>query len=916
MMFDVLHLWGKTTKDGTKRFHPAIYHMVDVAQVARVLITNAGSQRVCDALHRAWDGADLAALDAWLPFMIALHDIGKISAPFQGQQSTPEAKQQRERLLDDGLLLGSDGDAPPTHSAVSAWWLLKYLRDIEPGLDRNAFLAIRDAAGGHHGRFATRLETEVGGYLERHEPPLWNDLRRQGYDRLQVALGPKTSALANIGAPRRLRPATAALTGLTVIADWVASNTMYFPARQEMPFNQYIQQSEDQALNAVIEIGLVVHRPLRPYMGFQATFNQEPRDLQVQVDALSEDDLQVPGIFIIEAPTGEGKTEAALALARRLAAHGASDEVYIGLPTMATSNQMFRRVEQFFVRLYGNDGAVRLAHGQSFLVQDELRRAVRFALAHGDTDPAARRDEYAASNEQALVWYSGSKRALLAPFGVGTVDQIEMAGLNVRHAILRLFGLAGKVVVIDEVHAYDTYMSTILEHTLTWLASMGTSVILLSATLPQSRHQALIRHYLAGLRGIKPEQVSTEIPITYPVMALANASRQHQIALTTTRQMSLTIRFTHDDGPIQQAQRLVELVAGGGAVARICNRVDDAQQIYQELKQLNVPNLTIIHARFPLKERLRRETQVEALVGKATTRSVHERLIIIGTQVLEQSLDYDVDVMVTDLCPIDLLLQRAGRLHRHTRQRPLAHTQPVLYVQHTMREDALPNIKPWERIYASLVLWRTWLTLRDRQADEHITVDLPDDYRPLIEAVYGAVSPTVTGDQTWDTALAAADTALQKSQTNERNEARARLTPEPRSSDPLAVERAQFTEDEEGHLAGWQIAKTRLGERITVIPLYQVRNGWSLTPDGAPIGQIDLEDIMRQRELLDQSLPISDRRVIAYLRDHGNWQQKKTPPLLKYTPPLVMDAAGRVSVNGVALRLDPELGLVIEKEQM
>lgn len=911
---DVLHLWGKTTKIG-EAYHPAIYHMIDVAQAARVLLRHSGAARLREALFRAWDGAERDALAAWLPFIIALHDMGKISAPFQGQQTTPEAKLQRERLLREGFVLGTDGDSPPTHSAISAWWLLEQLGTLEPGLGRSALLAIRDAAGGHHGTFATGLKTQVAGYLALHEPPVWNDLRRQGYAKLRAALGPGTESLAAIGSPRRLRPATAALTGLTVMADWVASNTEYFPPNQALPLDRYVEHSLDRALNALIEIGLASDRPSRPYAGFQATFNQPPRDLQVQVDALTSEDLQSPGLFIIEAPTGEGKTEAALALARRLAMHGATDEIYIGLPTMATSNQMFGRIEHFFTDLYGGAGVVRLAHGQAALMQEELRRSVRLAKAYGDTDPAARRGAWAASDEQVLRWFAGSKRALLAPFGVGTVDQIELAGLNVRHAILRLFGLAGKVVVIDEVHAYDTYMSTILEHTLRWLASMGTSVILLSATLPQARHQALTRSYLAGLRGVEPHQMEVDAVTEYPVLALRTTTHARQVPLSATRQFNLTMRFMHDADPPQQAQRLLDLTAGGGAVARICNRVDDAQAIYSELQRQNIPNLTLIHARYPLTERLERERQVGALVGKNTTRTPDERLIIIGTQVLEQSLDYDVDVMVTDLCPIDLLLQRAGRLHRHDRPRPPAHQQPVLYIQHSERPDGLPEIGRWKNIYAPLVLWRTWLTLRDRLADDAVAVQLPADYRVLIEAVYGTAPHGATGDSAWDAALDAASVALAKSQAGERDQARERLTPEPRSSDPLAVDRAQFTEDEEGHLAGWQIAKTRLGERITVIPLYQVDGGLALRPNGPPLGPIAADDIATQRTLLDRSLPISDGRVVAYLRDKGDWKQKKTPPLLKYTPPLVLDAAGRVKVAGVALRLDADLGLVIEKEQ-
>jgi CRISPR-associated endonuclease/helicase Cas3 len=916
---DVLELWGKTTF--TDAYHPAIFHMIDVAQVARALLVHPGARRLQAALVAAWDGADSAALLRWAPFIIALHDIGKLATPFQGQQSTPSAKQQRARLIHAGFALGTDGDAPPTHSAISAWWLNERLRELEPGMSRDALLAIRDAAGGHHGTFATNLQAGVGTYMAAHEPTAWDELRRAGYALLRQALGPDTHTLAEIGAPRRLRPATTALTGLTVIADWVASNAQYFPADMRADIQAYAEVSEARALDALIEIGFAEERPTASYRGFQATFGWAPRDLQVQIDALTDADLAAPGLYVIEAPTGEGKTEAALALARRLAAHGASNELYVGLPTMATSNQMFARLERFFTQIYGDAGAVKLAHGQAALVEDELRRLVQLADVHGDADPdpSARRGEWAASDEQVLRWFGSSKRALLAPFGVGTVDQIELAGLNVRHAILRLFSLAGKVVVIDEVHAYDTYMSAILDHTLCWLASMGTSVILLSATLPQARHQTLARSYLAGLTNRKPTQINVTPANQYPALTLYTAAQHRTIPLQTERVQRLHVQFVNDATIEAQAQRLLDVTDGGGAVARICNRVDDAQKIYEILQKRNLLNLTLIHARYPLDERIAREGRVAHLVGKTTTRSPNDRLIIIGTQVLEQSLDYDVDVMVTDLCPIDLLLQRAGRLHRHTRSRPATHAHPTLYVQHALRADGLPEIERWKRIYAPLILWRTWLTLTARTTHNAALITLPADYRPLIETVYTEGSPASTGDAAWDAELNAAYAAYNKQQKADQGTARTRLMPDPRLPDALAgVNDIEFTEDEEGHLAGWQVAKTRLGERITVVPLYRVAGGLAVTPGGAPLGPIANDDIGAQRDLLRRALPISDRRVVAYLRDHGTWKAltiTKTPPLLTYTPPLELDAAGRVAVAGVVMRLDSDLGLVIEKEE-
>lgn len=912
--FDILELWGKTVSNDSDRFHPAIYHMIDVAQAAQTLLLHRGTARLRRALVRAWDGADTDALLRWLPFIIALHDIGKLSTPFQGQQTTPGAKRQRERLVALALPLGTDGDRPPSHSAISAYWLNQRLRELEPGIMSDTVFAIRDAAGGHHGQFASKLH-EIAGYLDQHEPPVWDSLRREGYLMLRRVLGPPQGSLADIGTPRRLRPATAALTGFTVIADWVASNSHYFPARQDLSIQAYHTHSADRARDALIELGIAVERSRRPYTSFANLFGWEPRDLQKQIDLLTTLDLTAPGLYVIEAPTGEGKTEAALALARRLVDAGESDEIYIGLPTMATSNQMFKRLEQFFRQLYGDDGAVKLAHGQAALVEQELRRVARLTAAHGDTDPTARQSSYGSSDAQVLSWFGSSKRALLAPFGVGTVDQVELAGLNVRHAILRLFGIAGKVVVIDEVHAYDTYMSTILEHTLSWLGSMGASVVLLSATLPQARHQALARSYLAGLHNVKPDQVLVPEITAYPVLALYTLPHQRAIPLTTTRFQHLQVRFAHDADYTTQAQRLIDLTAGGGAVARICNRVDDAQQIYRALIQRNVPNVTLIHARYPLDDRSKREAHIDTLVGKQTQRQPDERIIIIGTQVLEQSLDYDVDVMVSDLCPIDLLLQRAGRLHRHQRARPAAHQQPVLYVQYQHRADEFPSITRWERIYAPLVMWRTWLALRARTVDGTMLVNLPADYRPLIEDIYRTTASMPTGVADWDTEIANAAAALMKSQASERSQARERLTPAPHVPDPIVVSEMQFVEDEDGKLSGWQIAKTRLGERITVIPLYTVAGGLAMTAGGSPLTPIAPEDIATQRTLLARSLPISDRRVVDYFRTNDKWPLPNIPAMLKYTPPLALDGTGRAVIAGVVLRLDADLGLVIEKEQ-
>jgi CRISPR-associated endonuclease/helicase Cas3 len=648
----------------------------------------------------------------------------------------------------------------------------------------------------------------------------------------------------------------------------------------------------------------------------------KPRKLQRAIDDLPDAAVAGPLLAVIEAPTGEGKTEAALALGQRLAACAGRDELFFALPTMATSNQMFQRLSRFYDDRYG--AAVRLTHSQAAVSEEELRRA---ALA-GDQDAA---EPEAASALAAIEWFAGSKKAMLAPFGVGTVDQVELAGLNVRHYVLRLFALAGKVVIIDEVHAYDAYMSVILEHTLAWLASLGTSVLLLSATLPATRHRALAASYMRGLdKRLPAPEVPTSLP--YPVISLYSAGASHRAMPEVFRpDQRLTLRMAPKLEPEQDARHLIDLVRDGGAVARICNRVDDAQAIYRALKALRPPGQCILlHARFPLNQRQRLEREIDALVGKETQRTPDQPLIIVGTQVLEQSLDYDVDVMVSDFAPIDLLLQRAGRLHRHVTeragQRPRRHAQPVLEVVFPRDPDDLPVWKRWERIYDAYILWRTWEVLRAECQANACEIVLPGDYRRLIEAVYQD-APQIPVDAPQSAAMAKAWAKLEQIQGEMCGHARKQLTPAVTGTDAItAVADMPFVEDEAGELAGWQVAKTRLGDRITVVPLYRVDGALSLSPmpySGFELSPDTPPEWDEQRALIERSISISDPRIMAEFRAEQRrelrwpWPARQVPRLLRSLFPLLLDPTTHTARFAAGtLRLDQELGLLIEKEDV
>ena len=528
-MPDILRLWGKTAAND--RFHPAVFHMLDVGHVATELLSERAATRLRRALMRVIATTSEQGV-TWLPLVIALHDLGKISSPFQRQVDAQRLRLQTEGFVFETsphmyrhqLITGADADA-----------ITRIVPQLEP-LKR----LLRDAWAGHHGAFATLSELKpVRDYLAVDEPPMWASLRANAIETLLAAF-PFDNAPSL--PPSNLRGATAALTGFLILCDWLGSDESAFPPEPDMTLDDYVPLSRKRARAAAERAGFVAaDRPTR-WRGFHSIFPGivRPRPLQDAIDALPESAIAWPALFVIEAPTGEGKTEAALALARRMAAEGPSDEFYFALPTTATSNQMFVRVLRFLESITGERTSAQLVHGQAMLTRDALEER-----AYGDAQDIES-PAFAVPN-----WFAPKKRALLAPFGVGTVDQAELAVLNARHYMLRLFGLAGKVVIVDEVHAYDTYMSTIIDHALWWFGVLGTSVILLSATLPQRRHREMAQSFQRGLAGMPLESGAVlPDPLPYPVLA-AYPAHGDSVLLSPTRQPTGTTTHT----PLRRAAR-------------------------------------------------------------------------------------------------------------------------------------------------------------------------------------------------------------------------------------------------------------------------------------------------------------------------------------------------------------------------
>ncbi|MEZ4714433.1 MAG: CRISPR-associated helicase Cas3' [Caldilineaceae bacterium] len=879
----LLRCWGKTGSH-EQDFHPALYHMLDVAHIAQQLLNTPASKRWRNILAHALQ-ADTGTLNQWLPWFVAMHDIGKVSVPFQAQNQA-----QKVRLEGEGFQFGHWKPKDTLyHTDVGRYYLRNEFAEFElPEWLHRAWL---EMIGGHHGVYATTSLSSVKRTLLHgiHEPAEWAQLRKRADQILQSILLVQPPQIWP--EPTNVSAAIMALTGFTILCDWLGSDGRYFKPHVDIALLDYVRLSRRQAYKAVGDAGFfqLVCSKTQPLFTELFPERQPARPLQSAIDQIPTKVLGHPCLVIIEAPTGEGKTEAAFTVAHRIGLLRGSDEFYCALPTTATSNQMFIRTHKYLQKNLNLPTQTNLIHGQSFLVEDDLRIE---PLSNGDTEFS-----------EAVEWFAPKKRALLAPFGVGTIDQAELAALNVRHNALRLIGLAGKVVILDEVHAYDTYMTTIIEQMLRWLSALSSSVILLSATLPTARRAALATAY-----GVTDEAEVTE-NACYPslwVGSKGGINHDTPAAYQPERVFHVSpIHIGHDDAT-EKATWLLEQVSEDGNACWIANTVERAQRLYEEIGRLDRQiERYLLHARFPLEDRQRLEKLITQKHGPEGVRP--KRSIVIGTQVLEQSLDLDFDLMVSDLAPIDLLLQRMGRLHRHQNKRPAHHQVPHLYVNCEVVDDGSLLKMGADRFYGEYILQKSWQAIKEKEQ-----IVLPQDYRPLVEAVYDSNEPSPDDPlrAAWEKLIAKEDVA--------RGEANLRLTPAP-EPDRLfcANNNLIYAEDEES--AAWVVAQTRLGaESVTVLPLAKIGDEAQLIPTEECVNLTVAPTRETELRLLRRSLRISRYEVVQHFKQMPPADEAlfKRSALLKNVKPLWLDGNGvEIVFDGkpIKLSLDAHLGLVIEK---
>ena len=730
-MKELYRFWGKARPvgpDNGPNWHPLAFHSLDVAAVGEALLTE----------HRGLGESVFCLLglsqEQTVPlirYLLCLHDIGKFAKKFQAK--APD-------LYPD--CFGDDPLRFPHHYDHGAGGLRLFdacsdAFGLPKSTSTGVWRPLISAVTGHHGS-----PPQPG--IDESLITLRIDFGRAGIEnahrfmleaRELLAVPADFPSSIEHGQCRR---ASHAVAGVAVLADWIGSNQDWFPYREPVQdLDAYWHHARKRAGCAVAESG-VLPKVIGKHLRFADLIGADSAPSPMQDWALSVDIPAGPALFMIEDETGSGKTEAALMLAHRLMMSGRADGLYVALPTMATANAMFDRLAVAHRRLFAScvEPSIALAHGAR-----GLHKGFRAAIVKGgrleepySDSPASDQESETTASASCATWIADDRRrTFLADIGAGTIDQALLSVLPSRHQSLRLLGLMRRVLILDEVHAYDAYMQREMERLLEFQAGLGGSAILLSATLPMSIRKRLIDAYRKGLgEDLNGGTASMDYPLA--TVCAAGVHSDTKVSSRIERARSLSVRFlrSSDDAisEIQQAARADK------AVLYIRNTVDDVFDAYAGLEARGLePRL--FHARFALVDRLNIEKEVVALFGKHGKSAERAGQVLIATQVVEQSLDLDFDVLVTDLAPIDLLIQRAGRLWRH--HRPERNGKPELLVvgpepfagaDKEWFSRAFPRAQYVYRDHA-----RLWLTART--LEEASIIESPSGMRTLIEDVYG-----------------------------------------------------------------------------------------------------------------------------------------------------------------------------------
>jgi CRISPR-associated endonuclease/helicase Cas3 len=741
--------WGKTDRQNPNRYHLLPYHCLDVAAVGKVLLESCELIRTRLAVSLSIGEEEFIQL---CKFFLAIHDIGKFAEVFQNKRAD-----LREHLY------GKDARRQSTVRHDNLGYIVwkdlweRFVGETSFGFNsdydlvwelEDSFSRLACCATGHHGHPATsddgRQVLSAKSYFSNLDI---ESVFQFCVEQWQMHVQDDIVLINKLGDEDTVSKSSWWIAGILVVCDWVGSDDSVF---------QYIDEPMDledywrfiavpNAHRALRRCGLLPSKPSAAMNLVQLSGEQINATPLQQLCSMASN-FNEPQLWILEDITGSGKTEAAMLLVNRMMAAGQADGFYIGLPTMATADGIYRRMAKYYRKLFKDDQvpSLILAHGSRHL-SDDFRKSI-VDISSSQTSYGTEESTGAA---QCIAWLADNrKKALLADVGVGTADQSLLSILPSRHQSMRLFGLGSKLLVVDEVHAHDTYVNELLKKLLTFHAYIGGSAILLSATLPKKMRNELVQAYK---KGTSKTIQNVEETNAYPLATIVKAPRMETIPVQASKRSirSVPVKLIHEVG--LATYKLKAKSSKRQCACWIRNTVWDAIQAYQlllEEQAVEPSKIMLFHARYTLGDRLRIEKKVIKSFGKKSTAKDRAGRILISSQVIENSLDLCLDGMVSDLAPIDAIIQRAGRLHRHRRdargnplvqidaidKRPL----PELYILSPEAVES-PTAKWYADFFpkASFVyphVGRLWLTARI--LNEKKEINMPFHLRELIEGVY------------------------------------------------------------------------------------------------------------------------------------------------------------------------------------
>jgi CRISPR-associated endonuclease/helicase Cas3 len=723
-------LWGKISRTQPDIWLPLYIHLSDTAAIAELLWENwvpLSTKRIIARSIVDAGGVDdeqTGLIQAKRLFILCaiVHDIGKATPGFQTKGKYINLNIYNY-IVNSGLHFPEISSPEKVTHALASQMIVERHR-----WSRNISIVL----GGHHGTPPSKKQV-----MTIKHWPANTGFKDSAWIAVQDEL--YNFAISLVGIDRsdklfELNINTAAQiihTGFVIVADWLASNENYFHYMQIPVQVDKLESPSKRSATSWDDLGwsepwVATNIPADDY--YEKRFSITPHPSQKAIlDNLTK--VKIPGLVIIEAPMGEGKTEAAFAAAEILAHKTGSGGVIVTLPTQATSDGIFPRVLSW-IELLESPGVhtIQLAHGKAQFNED-LQELLNRNQNHSQIGIDSEDSEQKAA---AILnsWFYGSKKGMLADFVVGTIDQILMGGLKQKHLALRHLALANKVVIIDEVHAYDAYMSSYLDRILSWLGAYRVPTILLSATLPNNKRKHLVDSYLGtepleNTNPVLPDWTSTR---AYPLITYTDGSDVYQcMPERSSRSLHVEIAAINDLDIVSELNMLLE---DGGCAGIITNTVARAHMLAQQCSAaFGEESVKLLHSRFVTPDRIKKERKLRKLLGPPPDNdSRPNKVIIIGTQVLEQSLDIDFDVVITDICPIDLLIQRIGRLHRHTgRLRPSYLEQARCYVMGILGDSNYE--RGTESIYRKYPLINTELLLEKE-------MNIPDDIAELVHQAY------------------------------------------------------------------------------------------------------------------------------------------------------------------------------------